>query len=83
MFNPLLDNDIVKFGMLLARLWQGTGSSMLPMLAGLRGIDQEIRKASRVDGIPAWKTYSFAVIPTMRPVFITTLVILASGIIRI
>ena len=53
------------------------------MLAGLRGIDQEIWKAARVDGIPAWKTYLFIVIPMMRPVFITTLVILSSGIIRV
>lgn len=82
-FNPLFDADIVIFGILLAGLWQGTGLIMVLMLAGLRGIDQEIWKASRVDGIPAWKTYIFVVIPMMRPVFITTLVILASGIIRV
>ena len=56
---------------------------MVLMLAGLRGIDQEIWKASRVDGIPAWKTYLFIIIPMMRPVFITTLVIIASGIVRV
>lgn len=82
-FNPLFDADIVIYGILLAGLWQGTGLIMVLMLAGLRGIDQEIWKASRVDGIPAWKTYIFIVIPMMRPVFITTLVILASGIIRV
>ena len=82
-FNPLFDADIVIYGILLAGLWQGTGLIMVLMLAGLRGIDQEIWKASRVDGIPAWKTYIFVVIPMMRPVFITTLVILASGIIRV
>ena len=82
-FNPLFDADIVIYGILLAGLWQGTGLIMVLMLAGLRGIDQEIWKAARVDGIPAWKTYAFIVIPMMRPVFITTLVILASGIIRV
>ena len=30
-----------------------------------------------------WKTYIFIVIPMMRPVFITTLVIIASGIVRL
>jgi glucose/mannose transport system permease protein len=35
-----------------------------------------------VDGIPAWKTYLLIVIPMMRPVFITTLVIIASGIVK-
>ena len=82
-FNPLFDADIVIYGILLAGLWQGTGLIMVLMLAGLRGIDQDIWKASQVDGIPAWKTYLFIIIPMMRPVFITTLVILASGIIRV
>ena len=31
------------------------------MLAGLRGIDEDIWKAARVDGIPTWKTYLFIV----------------------
>ncbi|MDB2403528.1 sugar ABC transporter permease, partial [bacterium] len=43
----------------------------------------EIWKAARVDGIPKWKTYIFVVIPMMRGVFITTLVIAASGIVRL
>ncbi len=56
---------------------------MCLMLAGLRGIDEDIWKAARVDGIPMWKTYLFIVIPMMRPVFVTTLVIIASGIVRV
>ncbi len=82
-FNPLYDPDIVIFGILIASLWQGTGLVMCLMLAGLRGIDEDIWKAARVDGIPAWKTYLFIVIPMMRPVFVTTLVIIASGIVRV
>ncbi|MCO6384817.1 carbohydrate ABC transporter permease [Oceanicola sp. 502str15] len=82
-FDPLYDADIVIYGVLIAGLWQGTGLVMCLMLAGLRGIDQEIWKAARVDGIPMWKTYIFIVIPMMRPVFITTLVIIASGIVRL
>jgi glucose/mannose transport system permease protein len=56
---------------------------MVIMLAGLRGIDDDIWKASRVDGIPTWKTYLFVIIPMMRPVFITALVLIASGIIKL
>jgi len=82
-FDPLYNADIVIFGILIAGLWQGSGLVMVLMLAGLRGIDQEIWKAARVDGIPAWKTYLFIVIPMMRPVFITTLVLIASGIVRL
>jgi glucose/mannose transport system permease protein len=82
-FNPLYDQQIVIYGILIAALWQGTGLVMCLMLAGLRGIDDDIWKAARVDGIPLWKTYWFIVIPMMRPVFVTTLVIIASGIVRV
>ncbi|MGV8951800.1 MAG: carbohydrate ABC transporter permease [Cypionkella sp.] len=82
-FDPLYNSAIVIYGILFAGLWQGTGLIMCLMLAGLRGIDEDIWKAARVDGIPMWKTYAFIVIPMMRPVFITTLVIVASGIVRL
>ena len=82
-FDPLYNADIVIYGVLIAGLWQGSGFVMCLMLAGMRGIDQDIWKATRIDGIPAWKTYLFIVIPMMRPVFITTLVIIASGIVRL
>jgi|TARA_B100001079_G_scaffold264953_1_gene270045 glucose/mannose transport system permease protein len=82
-FDPLYNAEIVIYGILIAGLWQGTGLIMCLMLAGLRGIDQEIWKASRVDGIPMWKTYLRIVIPMMRPVFVTTLVIIAAGIIKV
>ncbi|MFY0621356.1 MAG: sugar ABC transporter permease [Pelagimonas sp.] len=82
-FDPLFNPEIVIFGVLIAGVWQGSGLIMVLMLAGLRGIDGEIWKASRIDGIPKWKTYLFVVIPMMRPVFITALVLIASGIVKV
>jgi glucose/mannose transport system permease protein len=82
-FDPLHNPDTVLYGLLIAGLWQGTGFVMCLMLAGLRGIDDDIWKAARVDGIPTWKTYLVVVIPMMRPVFVTTLVIVAAGIIKL
>lgn len=82
-FDPLHSPETVLYGLLIAGLWQGTGFVMCLMLAGLRGIDEDIWKAARVDGIPTWKTYLVVVIPMMRPVFITTLVIVAAGIIKL
>ena len=82
-FDPLNNPTTVLYGLLIAGLWQGTGFVMCLMLAGLRGIDEDIWKAARVDGIPTWKTYVMVIVPMMRPVFITTLVIVASGIIRL
>ena len=82
-FDPLNNPEIVIFGILIAGIWQGSGFIMVVMLAGLRGIDEDIWKASRVEGIPTWKTYIFIIIPMMRPVFVTALVLIASGIIKV
>ncbi len=82
-FDPLNNADIVIYGILIAGIWQGSGFIMVIMLAGLRGIDEEIWKATRVDGIPTWKTYVFVIIPMMRPVFVTALVLIASGIVKV
>ena len=82
-FDPLYNQSIVIYGVLIAGLWQGTGLIMCLMLAGLRGIDEDIWKAARVDGISMWRTYLFIIIPMMRPVFITTLVLITSGIVKL
>ena len=82
-FDPLNNADIVIYGILIAGIWQGSGFIMIIMLAGLRGIDEEIWKAARVDGIPTWKTYVFVIIPMMRPVFVTALVLIAAGIVKV
>ncbi len=81
-FDPLYNPDIAIYGVMIAALWQGTGLVMCLMLAGLRGIDEDIWKAARIDGIPTWKTYLVVVVPMLRPVFITALVLISSGIIR-
>ena len=82
-FDTLYSADIAIYGVLIAGIWQGSGLVMVLMLAGLRGIDQDVWKASRVDGIPTWKAYIFVIIPMMRPVFVTTLVIVVTGIVKI
>lgn len=82
-FDPLYNPNIAIFGVLIAGLWQGSGLVMVLMLAGLRGIDEDVWKATRVDGIPTWKTYVVVIIPMMRPVFITTLVIVTTGIVKV
>ncbi|WP_421853517.1 carbohydrate ABC transporter permease [Marinomonas sp.] len=82
-FDPLYNPNTVLYGVLIAGLWHTSGLVMCLMLAGLRGIDEDIWKATKVDGIPAWKTYLVVVIPMMRPVFVTTLVLVTSAIIKL
>ena len=82
-FDPLNDPETVMFGLLISGLWQGTGLVMVILLAGLRGIDEDIWRAARIDGIGTVKTYIRIIIPMMRPVFVTALVLIAAGIIKI
>jgi len=82
-FDPLYTDSIVIYGILIAALWQGTGLVMCLMLAGIRGIDEDIWKASRVEGISVWKTYVVIIIPMIRPVIVTAVVIIASGIVKV
>ncbi|WP_421725910.1 carbohydrate ABC transporter permease [Bauldia sp.] len=81
-FDWIANRNMVIYTLVIAAVWQGTGLVMALMLAGLRGIDDDIWRAARVDGIPKWRTYLFIVIPMLRPVFITTLVIVAAGVVR-
>ncbi len=82
-FDWLVNVDRSIYAVVIAAVWQGTGLVMALMLAGLRGIDDDIWKAARVDGIPKWRTYIQIVLPMMRPVLITTFVIVASGCVRV
>jgi glucose/mannose transport system permease protein len=82
-FGWIADQKMVMYAIVIAGVWQGTGFVMALMLAGLRGIDEEIWKAARIDGIPTWRTYVQIVLPMMKPVLVTTFVFVASGAIRI
>ena len=82
-FGWIADQQMVMYAIVIAGVWQGTGFVMALMLAGLRGIDEEIWKAARIDGIPTWRTYVQIVLPMMKPVLVTTFVFVASGAIRI
>ncbi len=79
----LSSRTYVIYAIVIAGLWQMTGLVMVLMLAGLRSVDEEIWKAARVDGIPKWKTYLFIILPMMRPVLVTTIVLIATGIVKL
>ena len=55
------------YTLVIAGLWQASGLIMAILLAGLRGVDADIWKAARVDGIPTWRVYLSIVLPLLRP----------------
>jgi len=61
----------------IAGIWQASGFVMAMFLAGLRGVDGEILKAAQIDGASAFATYRRIIIPMMRPVFLSAVIVLA------
>jgi glucose/mannose transport system permease protein len=82
-FSPLVDQEYALYGLVIASVWQGSGVTMAILLAGLRGVDEEIWKAAKVDGIPAWRTYLFIALPMMRGALATAFVLQCVGVVRV
>jgi len=82
-FSPLVDARTAIYGLVVAGIWQGAGVTMAILLAGLRGVDSEIWKAARVDGIPTWRTYLFIALPMMRGAVATAVVLQCINVLRI
>ncbi len=82
-FSPLVDPDTAIYGLVLAGVWQGSGVTMAILLSGLRGVDGEIWKAAKVDGIPTWRTYLFIALPMMRGALATAFVLQCVGVVRV
>ncbi|MGZ3183312.1 MAG: carbohydrate ABC transporter permease [Telluria sp.] len=76
-FDWLVDPDKAIYTVVIAGVWQSSGFVMALFLAGLRGIDDSIVKAAQVDGASLPVIYRRIVIPSLRPVFFSVLLILA------
>lgn len=76
-FNWLIDSDMAIYTVVIAGVWQSSGFVMALFLAGLRGVDDSIIKAAMVDGASLPTIYLRIVIPALRPVFFSVLLILA------
>jgi len=75
-FDWLVNPDMAIYTVVIAAAWQSTGFVMALFLAGLRGVDDSIIKAAMVDGAGMPTIYLRIVIPVLRPVFLSALVIL-------
>jgi len=60
----------------IAAVWQMSGFVMALYLAGLRGINEELREAARVDGASESRIYRHVVIPLLRPITVSAVVLL-------
>ena len=76
-FGWLVDADMAIYCVVIAGIWQSAGFVMALFLAGLRGIDDSIVKAAQVDGASLPRIYWRILIPTLRPVFFSTLMVVS------
>jgi glucose/mannose transport system permease protein len=60
----------------IAASWQLTGYTMAMYLAGLTGIPLEIKEAARMDGASEFKMYRYVIIPMIRPITLSVLIVL-------
>lgn len=82
-FDWIIDQDKVMYTIVLATVWQASGLVMAMLLAGLRGIDDEIWKAARIDGIPTWRVYLSIILPMLGPSVATVFVLLSTAVIKL
>jgi glucose/mannose transport system permease protein len=82
-FDWIVRQDAVIYTLVIAAVWHAAGLVMAIMLAGLRGIDDDIWKAARIDGIRPWRVYVSIVIPMLGASFATAAVLLSASVVRL
>ncbi len=75
-FDWVVNPRMMIYCVAIAGIWQTSGFVMAMFLAGLRGIDGEILKAAQIDGASGFAIYRRIIIPIMRPVFLSAIIIL-------
>lgn len=74
-FGWIKDSEMAIYCVVIAGVWQASGFVMALFLAALRGINQEILSAARIDGAGAFQIYRHVVVPALRPAFLTAIVV--------
>ncbi len=60
----------------IAASWQLSGFAMAMYIAGLSVVPHELREAARIDGANEWQVYTRVVIPQLKPVTFSLVIIL-------
>lgn len=68
---------VAIIAVVIAAVWQMTGFSLAMYLAGLRGIDDELREAARMDGATEFQVYRKIILPILMPITMSVVIIMA------
>jgi glucose/mannose transport system permease protein len=70
------------YALVVAAVWQITGFVMALFLAGLRGIDESMLQAARLDGATGWKLLRRVILPQLGPSLASALLVLLPAAIK-
>jgi glucose/mannose transport system permease protein len=80
---PMVNDLAVQIGIpvalipvVIAASWQLSGFAMAMYIAGLAVVPHELREAARIDGASEWQVYTRVVIPQLKPVTLSLIIIL-------
>jgi glucose/mannose transport system permease protein len=81
-FNWVASADLAIYTIVFAAVWNGTGLIMILFLAGIKSIDDEIWKSARIDQVPVWRIYFNIILPQLRTVLLTAVMLLGFQVVR-
>lgn len=81
-FDWITDRDMAIYTVCFALIWHSSGLVMALMLAGLRSIDSDIWRAIKLEGIPKWRAYLSVILPMLRPMIVTNIVMMAIAVVK-
>jgi glucose/mannose transport system permease protein len=60
----------------LPAVWQMSGFTMALYLSGIRAVPEELREAARVDGANGFEVYRYIILPLLRPITLSAIIML-------
>lgn len=68
---------------IVVRIWQGTPFMIISLLAALQTIPEDIQEAADLDGVTAFQRFRFITLPYIKPVLVTTTLIITAWTMQI
>ena len=79
LFNPSLNN----WALIAVGIWMWTGFAMVICSAALKGIDETLLEAARIEGASEAKIFFHIVLPLMRPTVVVVTTTLVIGVLKV
>lgn len=67
-----VSNALAMASVVIASIWRQLPYMMVMLLAALQSVDVSLEEATQIDGASKWQTFLHVVLPSIRPVLITS-----------